>query len=468
MPLCGSPACGSSVADLKCARCQAAFYCYATCQKAHWKQHKLYCFPANAVGASVLPSEHAPLQPHSHPLRKVDVELSKIICAFLKEIVGCSKAPPTPLTRVLDRSKALLSRGARPDVLVECDGPVDGKFNTLHLVCMSTCAGLDPLLATLLGADLQPPMDIHAAASVTREGELSCVLDTAITTGQLGMVQLLLDRGADPKRPCLQFAHGLLGYPVRTCVSSLIGPVPFCTGRAALKMLDLLLESGADVNAHDDRSHCGKEPDCVPLFNGIIAGVAYPQAAPALEPLMLRLIERGGDVNLRDAYLRRPIDVAAGLPTLTIFKALAAKGADLRPSAFVASLGDNRCSVHYLQNAVRQNRSDVLEAAAAAGVQLRNVKILINFSAPLLLYAVALGNTDCVRVLLNPAYGVDVNEVFSGVHLDGDRSTFNSTALDALTSNIPEVFRLLVAAGGKTYAQLQQREEEGSKVAPAT
>ena len=32
-----------------CSRCKRASYCDATCQKAHWKQHKVTCKPADAV-----------------------------------------------------------------------------------------------------------------------------------------------------------------------------------------------------------------------------------------------------------------------------------------------------------------------------------------------------------------------------------------------------------------------------------
>lgn len=41
--LCGEPSCAKDMAAMKCGRCQSVRYCNATCQRAHWAEHKKVC-----------------------------------------------------------------------------------------------------------------------------------------------------------------------------------------------------------------------------------------------------------------------------------------------------------------------------------------------------------------------------------------------------------------------------------------
>ena len=42
---CDGPTCNIKSPSKRCSRCRTCFYCSTQCQKQHWKEHKLYCFP---------------------------------------------------------------------------------------------------------------------------------------------------------------------------------------------------------------------------------------------------------------------------------------------------------------------------------------------------------------------------------------------------------------------------------------
>lgn len=130
-------------------------------------------------------------------------------------------------------------------------------------------------------------------------------------------------------------------------------------------MLDLLVEAGADVNAHCPLSDpFVTDMACTPLVAAINLISQDPKDAAVLEPIVLRLIELGADLDARTHRQQRPLDLASLLPTLTVFKALIAKGADPSPVAFVAfeqSVGreEQLGGCHYLEIAVERDRVDV-------------------------------------------------------------------------------------------------------------
>ena len=52
LPLCSGPSCGKAAVS-ECARCHAAAYCSADCQKADWPLHLKHCKPPSAQAQSL-------------------------------------------------------------------------------------------------------------------------------------------------------------------------------------------------------------------------------------------------------------------------------------------------------------------------------------------------------------------------------------------------------------------------------
>ena len=68
MPSCSM--CGAVGASKKCSKCRVAVYCTKTCQKAHWKAHKMVC-ASLAQGAATEPAHthaHAQARASQPPL----------------------------------------------------------------------------------------------------------------------------------------------------------------------------------------------------------------------------------------------------------------------------------------------------------------------------------------------------------------------------------------------------------------
>lgn len=95
----------------------------------------------------------------------------------------------------------------------------------------------------------------------------------------------------------------------------------------------------------------------------------------------------------------------------------------------------------------------MLQAAAAAGVNLKKVKTLGRLAAPLLVKASTHFHLACVRFLID--FGVDVNEVYEDS--EGKVTAFDMAeyvARDRGYENGSHTVAMLRAAGGKCYAEL--------------
>lgn len=332
-----------------------------------------------------------------------------------------------------------------------------------------TTADLSPLLKVLLEAKLTPPVDANAV--MEQLGALLTPLYYAIHSGHVSCVRLLVEHGVSLKQPC-GLREGAFDWPVRACT----GDIGDCASAGedtvgGMQVLDYLLGAGADVDARDTRRFEGHEPENTPLFRIIDTAAHVARASraafDAIEPAILRLIEAGAEVNPRDsaetivdgnvrgASNRRVLDAAAPLPSMAVFKALVAKGAEPSPTAYIGTLdtGHQR-GTHYLHVAVQHGRADVIRAAAAAGVDFTKLQTMSGDPVPLLALAAGRGKVDCVGALLDA--GVDVNEIFQ---ISGDKVT----ALDVFGCLAPgehgsrlQIAMMLLAAGGRPYRDLKR------------
>lgn len=458
MPLCGASGCGSIVADLKCAHCQGVFYCNGACQKADWRRHKPFCkpLPSSAAAPSSASTLLRQLKRGCVSSSKVDVDLFRVLYAFLHEVSGTPKRLRKQLPSVLKLAQTLLARGARPDVLIgitAADRPAQ-LSSCIACLCSAGCPGMEPLLELFLTAECTPSLDLDAA-SEPESGVLRTPMFSAIARHQLSFVQLLLAHGADVRAPTALFADGRLVWPVRTCIGATWNSLAEQrTTDGTLEILDCLIVAGADVDAVDDRCFDDRPPDDTALLWALESS-SVSVGRDVLDAVALRLIEAGANVHARDRFQRRPLDLAAELPSLDVFRALIAKGAELSPTPFIRELkhGSHRTGTHYLEVAAQNGRAEVLQAAADAGVKLKKVKSLGRLATPLLTVAAFHGHLSCVRVLL--AAGADVNEV-----ADAGRGLITAcdAALDCQASvdeeRSAQIVRVLRAAGGKCHAEV--------------
>lgn len=228
----------------------------------------------------------------------------------------------------------------------------------------------------------------------------------------------------------------------------------------ACETLDYLVAAGADVDAADGRWLGDQPPDDTPLLHALGCCDLPPARRAIVDAVARRLIEAGANVHTRDFLQARPLDFAAELPSLDIFKALVAEGADPSPTSFIAHVAPgqedewDQFGAHYLERATEDGRADVLEAAAAAGVDINKLTTLGRVAMPLLAFATIRGQLACVRFLLD--YGVDVNSVYK----DGDKKL---TACDVAHLGLSwggfggagvEIMAALRAAGAKLYSEL--------------
>lgn len=227
----------------------------------------------------------------------------------------------------------------------------------------------------------------------------------------------------------------------------------------ALEALDYLLAAGADVDARDDRWIDDHKPTPTPLLFLLGWPELFLPGGGLLHDVAMRLIDGGADLNARNFAQMRPLDFAAELPSLDIFRALVAKGADPSRVPYIVQVAPGlegageSLGTHYLADAIQNNRVDVLQAASAAGVNLKKIKTLARGSVPLLAEAAQGGRVECVRFLLD--IGANVNEVHE---LNGDKRTAWDAAVDCLNRGglvfHLQIMTMLIPAGGKPFSEL--------------
>lgn len=399
-----------------CGRCQATHYCNADCQKLDWKRHKRYCKRLPVAVAA--PASNRELKAGRMSTSKVEDELLRALQLFVYSIDSRPESLPLELPRILKVVASLVARGARTDAQLR---HAHGYSSCLSFLCARGHKGMEPLLEVLLAADVTPPVD-PAAADRPDSGHLVAPISYVIRNFRPSFLRVVIAHDADIlQRPCLQGSEGELVRPVHVCVHTIRDNIT--DGKAvdgALETLDCLISAGAVVDAVDDQWVGERASDatallCTLMWNAdFVRQRLHSPDRTVLDAVAMKLIEVGADVNAPNHLKARPLDYAACLPSLDVFKALIAKGADAAPTttdvAFVStSDGEQRNrGVHYLQFAIQDGRADVLQAAAEAGVNLKKVKSLGNFASPLLAYSVVQGQLACVKFLLE--YGCDVNE----------------------------------------------------------
>lgn len=156
---------------------------------------------------------------------------------------------------MLELAKALLDRGARPDVLIRFDGlsPLEGTLlSCLAVFCVGGYPGMEPLLELLLAVDYTPALDLNAACASRHDGLGNLVCYTVLAY-RPSFLRLLVAQGADLTAPCGRRNNGVLEWPVHVCVSGVLERVTEAASTDdVLETLDYLIAAGAGVDAVDD------------------------------------------------------------------------------------------------------------------------------------------------------------------------------------------------------------------------
>lgn len=150
MQMCGNPACCSSPAGHKCARCKGVFYCSDACQMTDWKRHTPYCKPLPSAEVGLHATRHGVQLAPVETLSEVDYELFDAVTSFINTVQVYPKSLRNHLLRVLKVVRSLLDRGARPYVLL-ASADNGWRWSRLGRVCKSGCPGMEPRAAEAPG-----------------------------------------------------------------------------------------------------------------------------------------------------------------------------------------------------------------------------------------------------------------------------------------------------------------------------
>lgn len=198
--------------------------------------------------------------------------------------------------------RALLARGADPNATDGSDGTPLANAATRDVVAAlieagaaidpPTAASSTPLTRAAMNGDVdQVRLLIDRGAAIDRADRFRTPLEAATSRA---VVELLLERGADPK----------LGRVLIDVIR-----------RGELDLVERLLDLGADVNARDSRSQ-------TPAF--------YAAEAPAGDPILALLIARGADVDRANDLGDTALHMACKRCSLVAVELLLAAGASVR------------------------------------------------------------------------------------------------------------------------------------------
>lgn len=193
------------------------------------------------------------------------------------------------------------------------------------------------------------------------------VVGAAVEADNLGALEMLLRGGFDLSRMQVGMnVEATLAHVVRTGRHALairllaagLDPqgvdeettaLVEASRRGEASMVQLLVAHGADPNRRAPNG-------LTPLTAAFLSEDPYPSAK--------RLLLDGADPNLEDAFGRRPLELALGVPDASTLRALLTAGAD---GAATLAGGDTA-----LHRAAEQGRSEHLRALLAAGVRPRS------------------------------------------------------------------------------------------------
>lgn len=225
-------------------------------------------------------------------------------------------------------------------------------------------------------------------------------LNAAVESGNISIVRLFLDKGAD----------------VRHRDTPIVLNAMQSKHPSSWDILEMLVQYGADVEQSDPGSiFHGNTPLQRAVLNGDSQKVD-------------RLIELGADVNAPLGYLGSPLALAASERSVAMLESLLRKGAK------VDLLFDRKCDYqNALDAAIRHNHLGAMEILIERGA---DVNFQLNGWNPLL-QAMSGGWTEGIECLISR--GAEVNMILSG--------EYGSVLIAAVARRRPEVIKLILQHG---------------------
>jgi ankyrin repeat protein len=223
------------------------------------------------------------------------------------------------------RVRALLAKGAAVDAVTSHD-PESLFYEGGRTALMTAAHGGHLKVAELLlDADAHPPALLDAVAD---DGDTA--LTCAAAGGSLEVVERLLDRGAQARPPGAKFtplyhaahrgdapmARRLIERLGAPCVDEPIWtgttPLMAAAGAGSREVVDLLLASGAAVDARDQKGRTALMHAVVSDLGDVELMMRHdPVALARIHDVVVALLRAGADVRLRDASAESALDLVA-------------------------------------------------------------------------------------------------------------------------------------------------------------